>query len=152
MKNILFVCTGNTCRSPMAAALLRHMKATGDISVKSAGVYAMDGSEATKYAIEVLQEKGIEPNHSSALLTKDHIDWASYILTMTSSHKQLIADRFPESGKKTWSLGEFASENGRAAADVMDPYGGSIETYRRTRDELEQLIDRVLKKLESEEK
>ncbi|MCD7034676.1 low molecular weight protein arginine phosphatase [Metabacillus sp. GX 13764] len=150
MINILFVCTGNTCRSPMAAALLRDMKATGNMQVKSAGIYAADGGSASRLAVEVLQEKGIEPNHTSAMLKEEQLIWATHVLTMTEAHKQMILDRFPEAKGKTWSLSEFASEAGMKPDDVQDPYGGSISTYRETRDELERLIGLILKKLEQE--
>lgn len=140
---ILFVCTGNTCRSPMAEALLKS-KQLPHVEVKSAGVFALEGSDASEHAKTVLTEKGIEIAHRSSLLKKQDVDWATYILTMTSGHKQHVIERFPEADGKTFTLKEFVSGQ---EGDVFDPFGGSVETYRQTRKELEQLIEQLIQKL-----
>ncbi|MDX8363682.1 low molecular weight protein arginine phosphatase [Cytobacillus sp. IB215665] len=143
MTKILFVCTGNTCRSPMAEALLKH-KNMGNIQVRSAGIYANNGSTASANANEVLGEKDIVLDHNSSQLEKEHIDWSTYILTMTSNHKHLIVNAFPEALYKTYTLKEFVEGEG---GDISDPFGGSVQTYRQTMLELERLIEKLYKKL-----
>ena len=103
MQRILFVCTGNTCRSPMAEAILKN-KNLDRIEVRSAGVYAANGSEASAHAQRVLDEKGIEHHHQSSLLTKDEVDWADLILTMTASHKTAILQQYPAVREKAFHL------------------------------------------------
>lgn len=142
MIRVLFVCTGNTCRSPMAEAILRN-KAGEEIEVKSAGIFAGDGSPASANTAQVLKEKGIECQHSSSFLTQEHIDWATYVLTMTSHHKQAILQSFPEAHDKVHTLKEFTNGSG----EISDPFGGPVEIYRETYAELEPLIDEVLSKL-----
>ncbi|MEH7379408.1 low molecular weight protein arginine phosphatase [Bacillus sp. JJ1533] len=142
MIRVLFVCTGNTCRSPMAEAILRK-KAGNNVEVKSAGIFAGEGSPASVNTTQVLEENGIQCQHSSSLLNQDHIEWATCILTMTSQHKQAILYNFPEARDKLFTLQEFVDGNG----DVSDPYGGSVDIYRETYAELEPLIEKVLFKL-----
>lgn len=143
MINIIFVCTGNTCRSPMAEAILRS-KQNSEITVKSAGVFADNYSEASKNTLKVLSDEGITLNHQSSMLTRDHIDWATYIFTMTNQHKNLIAERFPDAIEKTFSLKEFVED---VQYDVVDPFGGPVTIYRQTYEELNQLIEKLLVKL-----
>lgn len=142
MINILFVCTGNTCRSPMAEALLKS-KNNDKFAVKSAGVFAQNGAKASKYASEVLAEKGIIHDHKSTTLTSELVDWATYILTMTNGHKALVISQYPNSSEKTYTLKEFV--NGKNG-DISDPFGGSKEIYQMTLQELEELIDALVKK------
>ncbi|MGM0842387.1 MAG: low molecular weight protein arginine phosphatase [Bacillota bacterium] len=143
--NILFVCTGNTCRSPMAEAVLKHKGAEG-FDVKSAGVFAMDGSDASFKTKEVLKENDIIHRHQSSSLSRENLDWASYIFTMTSNHKRAIVDQYPHVADKIFTLKEFVHED-PADLDVSDPYGGSVDIYRHTYRELDSLIDELIKKL-----
>ncbi|MDM5201394.1 low molecular weight protein arginine phosphatase [Fictibacillus enclensis] len=110
MKNILFVCTGNTCRSPMAAALLRHL-GNGKLEVRSAGVFAAEGAGASSNAVTAMSEKGIPFNHESKPVTRTLMDWADLILTMTESHKHALCNRFPEVVDKVYTLKEFIYQN-----------------------------------------
>ncbi|MCH1625127.1 low molecular weight protein arginine phosphatase [Fredinandcohnia quinoae] len=142
MTQILFVCTGNTCRSPMAEALLRF-RAGNDLQVKSAGLFASDGHDVSTNTRLVLEENGIKCDHKSSFLTDDKVEWATYIFAMTNSHKQEILFRFPKAASKVFTLKEFVAKNG----DVSDPYGGSLDIYRDTFDEMVPLIDSLLLKL-----
>lgn len=149
MFRILFVCTGNTCRSPMAEAILKNKNIPG-LEVKSAGIFAINGQEASKHAQTVLAEKEIPSSHLSSQLTKETIDWATHVFAMTTSHKQSILSFFPEAKEKTYTLKEFVGE--KEQLDVLDPFGGTIETYRATYEELKGLIDTLLKKLKIDSK
>ncbi|RXJ02710.1 low molecular weight protein arginine phosphatase [Anaerobacillus alkaliphilus] len=109
MRNILFVCTGNTCRSPLAQALLKQKRP--DLEVKSAGVSALPGMNASEGTLEVLHEKGISLVHSSSLVDKEVMEWADLVLTLTESHKALLVKQFPLFVDKIHTLKEFAYEN-----------------------------------------
>lgn len=148
MKNVLFVCTGNTCRSPMAEALLKHVKNSDQLEVRSAGVFAIDGNDASRYAIEALSEKGIQCSHQSSSLSKELVEWATIILTMTNNHKQSVIDLYPRAGRKTYTLAEYVARDDEEKRDITDPYGGSLHIYRQTLSDLEGLIKKLVNKLE----
>ncbi|MBD1372121.1 low molecular weight protein arginine phosphatase [Hazenella sp. IB182357] len=107
---ILFVCTGNTCRSPIAEALLERMSKVRGINVegRSAGISAMDGMAASPEALHVLAEKEIKHNHASRRIDEEQLQWADLILTMTLHHKNYIIHQFPEHVEKVYTLKEYA--------------------------------------------
>jgi len=146
LQRILFVCTGNTCRSPMAEAILKSKKIDG-LEVKSAGIYASTGSEASAHAKKVLDDHDIEHNHSSSMLNRDSVQWADLILTMTSSHKNAILQQYPDSAGKVFTLKEFTGE--KYAVDVVDPFGGNLAIYQETFLELDKLIKQAIEKIQS---
>ncbi len=146
MIKVLFVCTGNTCRSPMAEAILKSKNIPG-IEVKSAGVYASKGQEASIYATEILRENQINLQHSTTPLSEKELDWATYVFTMTEGHKSIITHSFPKTLDKTFTLKEFVNDD-IVNRDVMDPFGGSQEIYRETYEELQSLMDDLINKLD----
>ena len=142
MKRVLFVCTGNTCRSPMAEALLRHHG--GDrFEVQSAGVFAYPGSDASVHAKEALAEKGISIDHTAQQVNETLLDWADIVVTMTENHKQIVFGHYPSVEKKLNTL--YGVTEG-ISKDISDPFGGSLSIYKETLEEMEKLVQTLLKK------
>jgi protein-tyrosine-phosphatase len=106
MKKILFICTGNTCRSPMAEALLNE-KGKGRFKAKSAGVFAGKGQALSPGAADILKEKNVPFNHQSKPLDEHLVDWADTVLTMTENHKRLVYQYFPHVQEKVYTLKEY---------------------------------------------
>src|SRR5690242_2356396 len=147
MKTILFVCTGNVCRSPMAEGLFRHaVKGRGDFRAFSAGVGAIEGQPPSGYAVQALQELGVDISaHRSRMLTADAVNQADYIFGMTHGHVDAINLLYPQATEKTFLLREFDETLDIFEKDIPDPIGGSYEIYLDSRDQIEQGIASMLK-------
>lgn len=145
-RRVLFVCTGNICRSAMAERLLEHWSRERGLGleVRSAGTAAESWYEVPDHARRLLAAEGAPPfEHTPRLVTRDHLRWADLVLVMTRAHRERIGDLYPEFGRKTFLLRELA---GFGELDVEDPMGGSAETFARClavlKESLEALVAR----------
>src|SRR5215211_1929646 len=150
MKTVLFVCTGNVCRSPMAEGLFKHaVRGRGNYRVVSAGVGAVDGQPASDHAVRALSELGIDiSNHRSRHLTAELVSQADYIFGMTHSHVDAIMLLYPQAAEKTFLLREFDETLDAYENDISDPIGGSYDIYCNCRDQIEQGIASMLNFIE----
>jgi len=150
MKTVLFVCTGNICRSPMAEGLFRYAtRGRTDCRVLSAGVGALEGQPPSSHALRALNELGIDISQlRSRMLTSELVEEADYIFGMTHSHVDQVNLLFPRAAEKTFLLREFDETLDEFEKDISDPIGGSYETYAYCRDQIEQGIFSMLNFIE----
>ena len=152
MQHILLVCTGNTCRSPMAEILLRkELQEYSDeqpklrLEIRSAGIMAGPGLPASPEAIKVMAEKGVDlSQHRSQLLNEKLLQWADLVLTMTDNHRQHIISQYAIQSNKVYTLAEYS---GAEYIDVTDPFGLGTEAYQQSARQLQQLMKQLIKKI-----
>ena len=150
-KLIVFVCTGNICRSPMAEYMFRkHMEDNGEWEVCSAGVMTEYGAPASRFGVKALREIAIEmKDHRSQPMGRDLVDKADVIVVMTSAHRDILLERYPDAESKVVLLKSLDPESD--GGDLLDPIGLSLDVYRHIRDEIGKAMYGVERYLEEKE-
>ena len=146
-KSVLFVCTGNTCRSPMAEGMFRKaVEARGDFEVASAGIAAYPGDQANPETVKFLAGRGIRlDGFFSQPVSPELLEKATHVFAMTSGHLEALENLFPEYSDKFFLVCEFVELPGRGvAADVPDPIGMGRKAYEQTGKTLDQAIPTLI--------
>ena len=153
MKSVLFVCTGNICRSPIAEGLFRRLAGNRkDIEVASAGVHAVRGQPPSLYAVQVCEADGVNiSDQRSQPLTADLVDRATHIFAMTGAHLETIHMLFPHGAEKTFLLREFEEPGATLWRDVPDPIGMGREVYEDCARTIKNALPSVLSFVEQSE-
>lgn len=142
---IMYICTGNICRSAMAHKMLekKAREQNKDIQVYSCGVFAMNGDVPTYEGIQVMKEYGIDlKNHRATHIRNSKIEDMDIILCATTSHKNNVINMYPGLKEKVYTMKEYAGYD-KNDMDIKDPWGYGIEVYRNCAKEIEDCIDKM---------
>lgn len=138
-RSVLFICTGNICRSPMAVWLLQDLVSTSDDEwiIESAGTMALEGYRASKNSLVAMENRGIEvTKHISRQITTQILIAFDLILVMERNHKEGLYSAFPEHADRIIMLSELIGRQ----YDIVDPFGGPLADYINTADEIERIL------------
>jgi protein-tyrosine-phosphatase len=148
LKRLLFVCSGNTCRSPLAEGIAKikfPQNLSEDIEITSAGSSAIEGLPASDTAVQVAGEQGIDiSQHKTRLLSRSLVKRADLIVTMASKHRQTVGILEPSALEHTYLLTDFCDDE---TGDVPDPVGGDVQVYMRTFQIIEKCLDSMKHRL-----
>ncbi len=149
---IMFICTGNICRSAMAHGLMEKMTKENnlkDIEIYSCGVFAENGDKPTYNAIEVAKEYDVDlKNHTATNIRNSSIEEMDLILCATTSHKNTVLQMYPNLKDKTYTMKEYAYDNeNKKDIDIKDPWGYDLETYRFCIAEIEKCLNKIIEKI-----
>lgn len=155
MKKIMYICTGNICRSAMAHGYMQHIvnnsDKKNDYLISSCGIYAMTGDKATKNAIQAMREYNVDlENHRATNIRDIDIENYDVILCMTTLHKINVLSMYPKLEGKVFTLKEFVDSSTKYK-DIDDPWGLDLKVYRECAEEIVENVDKTLKKLEEGE-
>ncbi len=146
MKKIMFICTGNICRSAMAHGLMEKKVQEAGLNIEafSSGLYAEDGDRATEYAISAMEEYGVDlKRHRATNTRKSKIREMDLILCATEGHKRMLLEMYPEIKDKLYTMKEYV---GAEEKDIKDPWGYDLETYRKCANEIYDCITKIIDK------
>ena len=152
MKKILFVCTGNVCRSPMAEGFFRELTSErGGYQSLSAGLAAIDGQIPSTHSVTAMHEVGIDiAAQRSTQITPELVDSVDYIFGLANGHVENMTRYFPQAREKIFLLREFVEELPAEGREISDPIGGDLEIYKICRNQIKQGVDSIIPFLEQQ--
>jgi len=148
---IMFVCTGNICRSAMADKMLakRVKEENLNIEVYSSGTFAENGDYPTVEAIEAMEEYGVDlKQHRATNIRRSNIEEMDLILCATTTHKNMVLQLYPNLAGQVYTMKEYVGDT-QNGIDISDPWGYDLAVYRKCAAEIEKIIKKIVDKMKN---